>query len=94
MSRVKSVEVIAGSTIRLTFRADGASASPISSALFSGSETLVSSIAAVSSGNGYYYALHDVPSTPAWYVNRWVAFISPNTYRAVQYVRGVTPEVD
>ena len=95
MSRLpETLEVIAGSSLRATFRATGVTASPILSTLYSGSETLVSSVTGVSSGNGYYYAMHLMPNSAAWYVNKWFAFISPDTYVAMQYVRARKPEVD
>lgn len=94
MSLNRTVEVIAGDTIRLTWVSSGASPSPIVSTLFSGSETLVSSVAGVSSGNGHFYAHHNLPNTAAWYANKWFAFVSPDTYVKYQYVKAIKPEVD
>ncbi len=95
MSRLpEPIEVIAGTTLRATFRAVGVTASPIISTLYSGSETLVSSVAATSSGNGYYFAPHLIPNSAAWYVNKWFAYISPDTYVSAQYIRARKPEVD
>jgi ethanolamine transporter EutH len=94
VSRLEVLEVIGGTTFKATLRAPGVTANPIFSTLWSGSETLVNSIAAVDSGGGYYYAMHLMPNSAAWYVNKWFAFISPDTYVAAQYVRVRKPEVD
>jgi hypothetical protein len=94
MSVIKTLEVVAGTTLRVTADLSGSLASAIVSNLISGSETLVSSAVGQSSLNGFYYALHDVPNTRAWYVNKWFAVISANTYAQAQFVRAVKPEVD
>lgn len=92
--RINTVEVIAGTTIRTTWVSSGVAASPICSALLTGSETVVHSVAAVDSGNGHYYAVHPVPSSGGWYVNRWLASIGVNTYENRQLVRAQRLEVD
>jgi hypothetical protein len=46
------------------------------------------------SGGGYYYAVHQLSPTPAWYVNKVFAFVSPNTYVKAQYIKAISPEVD
>lgn len=94
MSRIGTLEIIAGTTLRSTLVSSGATMSPACSNLLSGSGTLVDSSAAVSSGNGFYYAIHQLPNTPCWYVNKWFAFISPNTYVAAQYVKAIVPGVN
>jgi len=70
MSVLKTLEVVAGTTLRTTADLSGATASTITSNLISGSETLVSSVTGQSSLNGYYYALHDIPNSAAWYVSQ------------------------
>jgi hypothetical protein len=94
MSVLKTLEVVAGTTLRVTADLSGAIASTITSNLISGSETLVSSVTGQSSLNGYYYALHDIPNSSAWYVNKWYANISANTYSQAQFVRALKPEVN
>ena len=94
MSKLNTIEAIAGTTLRTTFVASGMTASPIVSNLLSGSGTLVSSVAGVSSGNGFYYAPHLLPSSRAWYVNKWFSFFSPDTYVSAQYIKAILPEVD
>lgn len=88
------VELLAGTTLKAAWVNSGATASPICSALFDKDEALVSSIAATSSGNGFYYATHLLPNSTAWYVNKWYAVINANTYVDAQWVRAVRPEVD
>ena len=56
------------------------------STLINAEEALVSSMAAVSSGNGYYYAPHTLPSSKQWLINRWFAVINANTYVRSQFV--------
>lgn len=91
--RINTVECIAGTTIRVTWVSSGVTPSPIVSNLLTGSDTLVSSASAQSSGNGHYFALHDVPTSGGWYVNRWLAVIGVNTYQHRQLVRSQRLEV-
>lgn len=92
--RVQIIEAIAGTTLRTTWVSSGVSCDAISSALLTGSETLVSSIAATSSGDGHYHALHGLPTPGGWYVNEWVARVGVNTYVNRQLVRANRLEVD
>lgn len=75
-----------GDTLTLTWVNCGAAPSRIVSNLIDTAETLVSSAAGVSSGNGYYYAPHTLPSSAQWLVNRWYATINANTYVRSQFV--------
>ena len=94
--RIPVVEVIAGTTLRATYVSSGMTVSPLGSALLSGSETVVNSVVAVSSGNGHYFALHTVPtsSSAGWYVNEWIGVIASNTYVDRQLVRVHRLEVE
>lgn len=94
MSVVNIITKVAGTTIKPTWVSSGTTASPIISRLLDNSETLVSSCAGVSSGNGFYYATHLLPNTRAWYVNEWIAVVNANTYVGRQFYRAVLPEVD
>ncbi len=96
MNRPNVIDVIGGSTVRLTCRFIDPNADPqaLISELRSGSETLVGSVAAVASGSGMFFALHTIPNTPAWYVNRWVGALGVNTYVMPQYLRVIVPEID
>lgn len=93
-SRVNVVDVIAGTTLKTTFVNSGAAADFIGSALRDRSETIVNSVAAVSSGNGFYYALHAIPNSAQWFVNEWVSVFTANTYVNRQLVHVHALEVD
>ena len=92
--RIPIIETIGGNTIRFTWVSSGDTASPISCALYDGSETLISSVAATSSGNGLYYAPMRVPTSMPWYRNEWIAVVNANTYVGAQLVRVHRLEVD
>jgi hypothetical protein len=88
-------EVLAGASYRSTWVNSGQTPTSIWSALYDKAEALVSSRAGVSSGNGFYYADHTLPSSRgAWYVDRWYAVLTANTYISPQFVKAVWPEVD
>lgn len=91
--KIPITERIAGTTIRTTMVSSGAVGATVSSALFDKNESLINSVAGVASGNGFYYAIHTLPKTPAWYANEWIAIINTNTYVDRQFIRGVHPEV-
>lgn len=88
------IEKLAGTTLKVTFVNTGATASPLCSTLLDKLENLVNSVAAVSSGNGLYYALHLLPNSAQWMVNRWWGVIQTNTYTESQFVRVRTMEAD
>lgn len=88
------VEKIAGTTLTQTLVNSGATISPLSFQLLSGSETLVNSVSAQSSGNGFYYALHLLPTSEAWYIGQAIGVINANTYIVRQLVRARVLEVD
>lgn len=92
--RIPVVECIAGTTLRTTWVASGMAPSPLSSALLSGSETLVHSISAVASGNGFFFALHPIPTSGGWYINQWTGILASNTYVDRQLVRVQRLEVE
>lgn len=91
---INVVETVAGSTIKLTWVNSGVTPSSITSELLDRTDAVVQTATPVSSLNGLYYALHTLPNTRAWYVNRWWAVINANTYQSRQFVRGLLPEVD
>lgn len=86
MSAANVVHGQAGDTLTLTWVNCGAAPSRIVSNLLDSAETMVSSVAGVSSGNGYYYAPHTLPSSKQWLINRWYATINANTYVRSQFV--------
>lgn len=94
MSRLNVVNEFIGSTLRTTVVCSGATISPLSSALYNGSETLISSISMVSSGNGFYYGDLLLPMSKQWMLNEIVGVINTNTYRRFQLIDVQKPEVD
>lgn len=82
-----------GSTLRATFVCSGATVSGYA-CLRDASNAVVTSRAAVDSGNGHMYADLPLPNSAQWMVNEWGVVINANTYRrfALVDVRGV--EVD
>ena len=94
MSRPPIITEYVGSTLRSTLVCSGATINGGYSCLRDGSHALVTSLAAVSSGNGHLYADLPLPTSAQWMVNEWGATINTNTYRrfALVDVRGV--EVD
>ena len=86
MSNANIVRGQAGDTLVFTWVNCGAAPSRIVSNLLDSTETVVSSVAGVSSGNGYYYAPHTLPSSKQWLVNRWFATINASTYVRSQFV--------
>jgi hypothetical protein len=92
--QINIIEKVAGTTFMPTFVNTGATVSPLSFQLLSGSETLVHSMSAASSGNGLYYGLHLLPTSEAWYVSQAIGVINTNTYVVRQLVRARALEVD
>jgi hypothetical protein len=91
--RLNAIVDFVGSTIRVTAVNTGATISPLHSALFDASGTLINSVAATSSGNGHYYADHLLPTSPAHYVNMVQGVVGVNTYRRYQLVEAREPRV-
>lgn len=90
--RIPIYERISGTTFRATYVNSGVSPALLSSLLRDANEAVVNTAAAASSGNGFYYAVHQLPTTPGWFVNEWISVIGVNTYIDRQFVRGVHPE--
>lgn len=97
MFPVQIVEVVGGTTLRATWVNSGVTPSSLSSALLDQNDLELGSpynaLTLGSSGNGHYFAVHHVPSSQPWYVNRWFAFIEGNTYQNRQLVRAHRLEV-
>lgn len=95
--RIQVEEVIAGTTIMVTWVS---SATPVSSgwsAIFSGSESLISSAQMVDSGDGrHWFAKHFVPDSPApcYWGNRVLMRIGVETYVNRQLLKSFRLEVD
>lgn len=89
------IERIAGTTLRVTFVSSGSAPTVISSALIDKSEAVVNSTAGVNSlGGGQFYAVHQLPNSPGWYINEWKATIQGNNYVERQFIRIRSMEVD
>ncbi len=94
MSRLNVVTEFVGSTLRTTAVSSGATISPISTALYTGSEQLVSSVSMTSSGNGFYYGDILLPMSKQWMLSEVIGVINANTYRRYQLIDVQKPEVD
>lgn len=91
---INVVEKIAGTTLVQTLVNSGATISPLSFQLLSGSETVIGSVSGQSSGNGFYYGLLTLPTSEAWYIGQALAVLNANTYTVRQLVRARALEVD
>lgn len=92
--RVNVVDKDIGDVFKATWVSSGGNPSTISSALIDKTQAVVQSLTAVSSGNGFFFALHQLPNTPAYYVNEWRAGVGSNTYVKRQLVRVNDVKVD
>jgi hypothetical protein len=95
LSKPAIVTEYIGSTLRATFVSSGATIGAGAYAtLRDGSNTVVTSRAAVDSGNGHLYADLPLPNSGQWMVNEWCATINANTYRRFALVEVKAVEVD
>lgn len=94
MSKPAIVTEYIGSTLRATLVSSGATIAGGYSCLRDGSNALVTSRAAVDSGNGHLYADLPLPNSAQWMVNEWGVTINTNTYRRFSLVEVKTVEVD
>lgn len=91
MSNLKFVLV--GDTFKQTFINSGSVANPIFASIIDGSETMLNSESATSSGNGHYFR-QTIINTPGYYVSQWDATISGKPYKRRQRFRAILDEVD
>lgn len=80
MFRIPIIEIIGGSTLKLTWVNSGVTPTDLSMCILDREETLVSSVAPVSSGNGHYFAPLYVPNSYRYYVAQSIAVIDASTY--------------
>ena len=92
--QIPTFEVIAGTTLKLTWVSSGAAPSDIRMGIYDRDEALVSSVSPVSSGNGHYFAPLYIPNTAGWYTARAVAIIDTRTYVSRGFVKAYTLEVE
>ena len=90
---MKLPRILTNDTAIFTFISSGDTPSPITLAIFDKDETVISSVAMTSSGNGHYYANASV-STPGFYAAEWKATIGGNPYRRRELFQAVLMEVD
>lgn len=88
-------QFLAGNTVKFTWVNSGVTPSSLSARVWTGSETQIDSGAAMtSSGNGHYYYLHTVPSSPGQYVAETEALIGGKTYKNRQRFLSVLQDVN
>jgi len=85
---------LAGNTVSMSWVSSGQTATTISVAIISGSETVVSSVAMTSSGNGHYYANVTLPATEGFYVREDLAVIDTKTYKVHKTIKITLQQVD
>lgn len=91
--KMNVIEKIAGTTLKAVAVNSGVTPDACWSALYDKTETLISSVTATSSGNGFYYAYHSLPNSDTWLINQWAQRVGVNTYAERQYVRVILPTV-
>lgn len=96
MSRINVIrDLIADGAAKLTWINSGAVPGALWSTIIDRNEVLVSSRSAQSSGNGHFYAVHQLPNSGnQWMVNRWFAVLNGNTYSNVQLLHVRDVQVD
>jgi hypothetical protein len=78
--RVKVLEWLGGTTIKLTWVNTGTIPSGLTLNLLDRNEQVVSSVSPVASGNGHYFAPLFLPTSDAYYVGRSQAVLDAATY--------------
>ena len=94
MLRIPVIEVIARTTLKLTWTSSGVTPTSISMCLRDKNETLVSSIAPVNSLNGHYFAPLYVPGSDPYYIAESIAVVDASTYVNRAIVKAQKLEVD
>jgi hypothetical protein len=87
MLKVPVLEVLGGTTLKLTWTNSGVTPTSLAMSLLDKDETLVQSMSGVSSGNGHYYAPLYVPNSWPWMVAQTIAIIDSSTYTNRALVR-------
>lgn len=85
--------VFVGDSFRQTWVNSGTTPSSIFSSVLDGAETIVSSGAMISSGNGHFYRFATI-NTPGFYVSRTEADISTETFIRRTAFQVIAGEVD
>ena len=87
-------KILIGDTLKVTWINSGITPSTILMMVRNSSDTLVSSAAMTSSGNGHYYGLYTLPNTTGYYVAETIATISTYPYKDRIKFKAVTGEAD
>lgn len=92
--RTNVFERIAGTTFKGTWVNSGTSPSQITSALIDRGLAVVSSVSAISSGNGLYFALHQLPNSGQPLINEWRAWVNSYQYVDRQLIKVIDLRAD
>lgn len=92
--RKKIYEFPAGDTRQFKWISSGTAPTNAYAALFTGSETLVSSLSMTSSGNGHFYADITLPLSLGIYSGQTVATVSDKPYRRYATIKIVKSDTD
>ncbi len=87
-------EYLIGDTIRFTWINSGVTPTSITMAIFTGSETVISSLSMTSSGDGHYYHDYTTVESSAYYVGESKATIGGKPYKNRTSFKTVLDEVD
>jgi len=88
------IKIIGGDTIKFTFISSGDTFSPITSMIYTGSETLINSTPMSSSGNGHYYHNYVIPNTPGYYSQKGIGWVNSLPYIRKNCFKVIKGEVD
>lgn len=87
------INVQAGSTKKISWVSSGNVADSIYAALFTGSETLISSVAMTNSGNGFYWTRITMPDSNAFFVVETKAVVETFPFKKRKFVKTDMMEV-
>lgn len=83
-----------GTTVQFTWVSSGAAPSSIYTAIYTGSETMINSVAMTSTGNGHFNSGYTVSNTPGFYVGETKAVVSGFPYKKRIRFQVILEEVD
>lgn len=90
--KLNIIEKIGGTTLKTVAINSGVTGDATWSTIYDATETLVSSVTATSSTNGYNIAYHTMPNSRVWLINQWNQRIGVNTYGERQFIRVIIPD--
>ena len=83
-----------GDTMKVTWVNSGITPTSIILGIYNGSDTLVSSAAMTSSGNGHYFGMYTLPDSVGFYVAETLAMVSGNPFKDRIKFKATKGEVD